>query len=62
MSEKDYDYLHRIDMPEFEEWFQKVAELVEAGGKPLDISYKGLWVDLYADGLTPEQAILSKIA
>ncbi|HBR3033964.1 hypothetical protein [Escherichia coli] len=60
MSEKDYDHLHRIDRPEFIEWYFKVVNIVKENKYEHDVSYKGLWVDLYEEGLTPEEAIEKK--
>nr|DAL17512.1 MAG TPA_asm: protein of unknown function (DUF5419) [Caudoviricetes sp.] len=60
IDDNPMENLRRIDRPEFVEWYLKVVDIVKETGSGHDISYKGLWVDFYDDGLTPEEAIEKK--
>lgn len=59
-NDNPMDNLRRIDRHEFVEWYLKVVDIVKENGTGHDTSYKGLWVDFYDDGLTPQEAIDKK--
>nr|DAL60049.1 MAG TPA_asm: protein of unknown function (DUF5419) [Caudoviricetes sp.] len=49
--------------PPFETWFREVVELVKNGGHPTDlVAYKGEWIDAFSEGLTPEYALIKRMA
>lgn len=61
MSDKAYEHMYKLDRPEFIAWYEDLVEIAKESKSNLDFSYKGLWVDFYDEGLTPEEAIEKKI-
>lgn len=60
MSDKAYEHMYKLDRPEFIAWYEEVVRVARENKNNVDLSYKGLWVDFFDDGLTPEQAIEQK--
>lgn len=46
-----------LDKPGFDSWFQELIPLAASADPVVSTAYKGNWVDFYAQGFTPAEAI-----
>ncbi|HHZ7801589.1 TPA: hypothetical protein ACWME0_001068 [Klebsiella pneumoniae] len=47
--------------PPFETWFRNLVSLARDKGHSIElVAYKGMWVDAFSEGYTPEEALTKR--